>query len=86
MNSASISTLHSFCLEVVRKYYYLIDIDPGFRIMEQTEGMLLREEALENLLEEEYGKEGNEAFFQVVDMFTNDRSDQALQDLIIQTL
>ncbi|HZG73286.1 MAG TPA: UvrD-helicase domain-containing protein, partial [Chondromyces sp.] len=30
LNKASISTLHSFCLEVIRKYYYLIDIDPGF--------------------------------------------------------
>jgi ATP-dependent helicase/nuclease subunit A len=36
LNKASISTLHSFCLEVIRKYYYLIDIDPNFRILDQT--------------------------------------------------
>ena len=29
MNRA-ISTLHSFCLDVIRKYYYVTDIDPGF--------------------------------------------------------
>lgn len=84
LNHATISTLHSFCLEVVRKYYYLIDIDPGFRILDETEGMLLRDEAMETLLEEEYGKEGNESFFRVVDMFTNDRSDDALQNLIFK--
>ncbi|NCU16567.1 helicase-exonuclease AddAB subunit AddA [Pallidibacillus pasinlerensis] len=84
LNNATISTLHSFCLEVVRKYYYMIDIDPGFRLMEETEGMLLKDEALESLLEEEYGKKDNEPFFKVVDMFTNDRNDDELQKLILQ--
>ena len=82
LNRASISTLHSFCLEVIRKYYYLIDIDPGFRILDDTEGELLRDEVLDELFEEEYGKEGNDSFYRLVDTFTNDRSDAALQDMI----
>lgn len=82
LNRASISTLHSFCLEVIRKYYYLIDIDPGFRIADETEGDLLRDEVLDELFEEEYGKEHNQDFFTLVDTFTNDRSDGALQDMI----
>lgn len=82
LNKASISTLHSFCLEVIRKYYYLIDIDPGFRIADETEAQLLRDEVLDELFEEEYGKSDNEAFFSLVDTFTNDRSDEALQDII----
>ncbi len=44
LNRASISTLHSFCLELVRKFYYLVDIDPGFRIADDTEAALLRDE------------------------------------------
>ena len=63
LNRASISTLHSFCLEVIRKYYYLIDIDPGFRIADSTEAQLLRDEVLDELFEEEYGKPDNERFF-----------------------
>ncbi|RIW35313.1 helicase-exonuclease AddAB subunit AddA [Bacillus salacetis] len=82
LNRASISTLHSFCLEVIRKYYYLIDIDPGFRILDDTEGELLRDEVLDDLFEEEYGKEDNDSFYKLVDTFTNDRSDAALQDMI----
>ncbi|MFE4524336.1 helicase-exonuclease AddAB subunit AddA [Cytobacillus firmus] len=82
LNRASISTLHSFCLEMIRKYYYMTDIDPGFRIADETEAQLLRDEVLEELFEEEYGKEGNEGFFALVDTFTNDRSDTALQDII----
>ena len=82
INRASISTLHSFCLEVIRKYYYEIDIDPGFRIADTTEAELVKDEMLEELLEEHYGQENNEAFFQLVDAFSSDRNDIQLQNII----
>ncbi|MGD6817725.1 helicase-exonuclease AddAB subunit AddA [Metabacillus sp. 84] len=82
LNRASISTLHSFCLNMIRKYYYMIDLDPGFRIADQTEGALLMDEVLDDLFEEEYGKEDNEPFFDLADRYSSDRSDLALQDLI----
>ncbi|KAB7704967.1 helicase-exonuclease AddAB subunit AddA [Bacillus aerolatus] len=82
LNKASISTLHSFCLEVIRKYYYLIDIDPAFRIADEGELMLLRDEVLDDFLEDEYGAEGNEEFYRLVDTFSNDRSDEELQTII----
>ncbi|WP_223700754.1 helicase-exonuclease AddAB subunit AddA [Sutcliffiella deserti] len=83
LNRASISTIHSFCLDVVRKYYYLIDIDPSFRIADTTEIQLMQEEILEAVFEEEYGTEGNDAFFELVDRYTNDRTDGALQKLVL---
>ncbi len=82
LNMASISTLHSFCMEVIRKYYYLIDIDPGFRIADETEAQLIRDEVIDELFEEEYGKKDNLAFFNLVDSFTSDRSDAALMDIV----
>lgn len=82
MNRASISTLHSFCLDVIRKYYYLTDIDPGFRIADSTEIELLRDEVMEDLFEEHYGQSDSEAFFRLVDAFTNDRSDDDLQKMV----
>ena len=82
LNKASISTIHSFCMEVIRKYYYLLDLDPGFRIADETEAQLLRDEVIDELFEMEYGKKDNDAFFKLVDTFTNDRSDAALQDIV----
>ncbi|WP_144553552.1 helicase-exonuclease AddAB subunit AddA [Bacillus sp. X1(2014)] len=82
LNKASISTLHSFCMEVIRKYYYLIDVDPGFRIADETEAQLIRDEVMDELFEEEYGQKDNDAFFNLVDSFTNDRSDAALMDIV----
>ena len=32
LNKANISTIHSFCLEVIKNYFYEIDISPNFRI------------------------------------------------------
>jgi len=83
LNKASISTLHSFCMEVIRSYYYLIDVDPGFRIADQTEAQLIRDEVLEELFEAEYGKKDNEPFFKLVDSYTSDRTDSALMDIVL---
>jgi ATP-dependent helicase/nuclease subunit A len=82
LNKASISTLHAFCMEVIRKYYYLIDLDPGFRIADEAEAQLLRDEVIDELFESEYGKQNNDPFFTLVDTFTNDRSDIALQEIV----
>lgn len=82
LNRASISTIHSFCLEVIRKFYYLIDIDPGFRIADSTEAELLRDEVMEELFEDHYSNLENTKFFDLVDRFTNDRTDVELQNMI----
>ncbi|UFU00523.1 helicase-exonuclease AddAB subunit AddA [Radiobacillus kanasensis] len=84
LQQASISTLHSFCLDVVKKHAYLLDIDPGFRIADDIEADMIRQEVLEDLFEEWYAKEGEEqaAFFQVVDRFSSDRSDLEVEELI----
>ncbi|NPC92126.1 helicase-exonuclease AddAB subunit AddA [Bacillus sp. WMMC1349] len=81
LNKANISTLHSFCLQVARKYYYMIDIDPAFRIADQTEAELLSDEVLDELFEEQY-KKGDPAFFELVDRYTTDRHDLDLQYLV----
>ena len=47
LNRASISTLHSFCIDIVRKYYFELGIDPGFKILDETESELIREEVIE---------------------------------------
>ncbi|WP_246218281.1 helicase-exonuclease AddAB subunit AddA [Litoribacterium kuwaitense] len=75
VNRASISTLHAFCMKLVRQYHHITDIDPAFRIGDPTEMEFLQEEALEELLETEYGQEDNQAFFDLVDRYSADRHD-----------
>lgn len=82
LNRASISTIHSFCLNVIREYYYKIELDPAFRIANDVEIDLLMEEVLDDLFEEQYSIENNEPFFDLIDRFSSDRDDSAVQDLI----
>src|SRR5699024_6684044 len=44
LQRASISTLHSFCLDVVRKHAYLLEIDPAFKIADDLETDMRSEE------------------------------------------
>ncbi|WP_339174584.1 helicase-exonuclease AddAB subunit AddA [Paenibacillus sp. FSL H7-0943] len=86
LGKASITTLHSFCLEVIRRYYQKIPIDPGFRILNEHEAEMMRQELLEELLEEKYGEVGADGedsiFVQLADWFSGERSDDAVHALI----
>ncbi|MBM6994915.1 helicase-exonuclease AddAB subunit AddA [Paenibacillus sp. DXFW5] len=83
LGRASITTLHSFCMEVIQRYYTLIPLDPGFRIASESETALLRQEVLEELLEEKYGSEPVDSpFVKLVDRFGGERSDAAVFTLI----
>ncbi|AHN20611.1 helicase-exonuclease AddAB subunit AddA [Lysinibacillus varians] len=85
VNKAQISTLHSFCLAIVKQYAYLLDIDPGFRIANEAEIALLRDDILADVLESAYDTDDEariHAIYQLVDSFTSDRDDQAIETLI----
>ena len=43
IHSAPITTIHSFCLSVIREHFHVIDLDPGFRIGEDGELKLLKQ-------------------------------------------
>jgi len=82
LNKAQISTLHSFCLSIVKQYAYLLDIDPGFRIANDAEASLLRDDILAEVLENAYDGDEVQAVYRLVDSFTSDRDDQAIETLI----
>jgi len=85
LNRATITTVHSFCLDVIRRYYYLENLDPSFRVLDETAAELLRQEILEEILDEYYDnhKPGS-SFYRLVEAFSNDRGDQALQLLVMR--
>lgn len=87
LGRASITTLHSFCMEVIQRYYTLIPLDPGFRIASESETALLRQEVLEELFEDKYaaeaeGKEDGKNFVALVDWFGGERNDDAVFVLV----
>ena len=84
LSKASITTIHSFCLEVIRSNFQLIDIDPDFRIADETEIVLMKLEVLDELFEEQYEKEGgNEDFFELLECYGGNRDDRLLMDMVL---
>ena len=83
IHSASITTIHSFCLSVIRDHFHVIGIDPGFRVAEEGELKLLKQDVLEEMLEEYYGKE-DPSFLEFVERFGTGRNDRKIEGLILE--
>lgn len=84
LDRASIMTLHSFCLEVVRSHFHSLDLDPGFRISDETESTLMRLDVLEELFEDKYeNEEAGGEFFQLVESYGGGRDDSALREIVL---
>ena len=80
---ASISTLHSFCINIVRRNFSIVDLDPAFRVADEMETALIIQEIMEEMLEEHYEIE-DDRFMDLVDRFTGNRRDTELEDLILK--
>ncbi len=83
LNKASICTIHSFCLDIIRNYFYEINIPANFQIGSSAEMELLKQETLEELLEEKYINKDKE-FLKLVDTYANYRGDENLKELILK--
>ena len=84
LNKASICTIDSFCLEVVRNHFYeLENISPNFRIADTTEIELLKQEILDDIFEERYENQ-DEDFSDLINTYTSYRDDTPLKDLILK--
>ena len=82
LHRASITTLHSFCLELIRKYFYQLELDPAFRVADQAEADLLRQDMVELLFETRYESVDHD-FLKLVDAFGSDRDDVALMEHVL---
>ena len=83
VQQAQITTIDSFCLHVIRNHFDALDIDPSFRIGDEGELMLLREEVMSGLLEDSY-REGGREFTDFVETCASGKGDYGISDVIMQ--
>ena len=83
LSKASICTIDSFCLDVVKNNFFEIDISQNFRIGDTTEIEILKQEVLEDLFEEKYEAEDND-FQKLINTYTSYRDDTQLKELILK--
>jgi len=84
LNKANITTIHSFCLEVVKNNFHYIGLNPGFRIADETEASLLKIEAIDDLFEEIYSEDAlKREFFELLECYGGNRDDQTLKSMVL---
>lgn len=83
IHNARITTIHSFCLSVIKDHFHAISLDPGFRIGEEGELKLLRHDVIQDVLEEYYA-EGRQEFLDFASAYGTGKSDKKIEELILK--
>ena len=81
---ANISTFHAFALEVIRRYFYIIDIEPNFKICDNVQQELLKEQAMDELLKQ-YFEVASPEFFGFLDKYSGDRNENRFRQTVRKT-
>ncbi len=57
LDTARISTLHSFCLQLAREHFHELGLDPQFSVLDEAQTRPLARQALDELMEDYYTRE-----------------------------
>ena len=82
INKASICTIDSFCLDVIRNNFFEIDVSANFRVADTTEIELLKQEVIDDIFEEKYISNDKE-FLKLINTYTTYRDDEPLKELLL---
>lgn len=83
IHRAPISTIHSFCTNLLRNYFHMISLDPGFRIGEEGEVELLKQQVLDEVLECCY-EEKEQAFWDFVEAYSYGKDDRKIGEMVLR--
>ena len=84
LQTAKISTIHSFCFDLIRENIQSLDVSAGFRILDDTEENLLIRKAAENTFEKLYS-EVPDKINVLADFFSGSvRSDGELEEAVLK--
>lgn len=81
IHNANISTIDGFCLRMLKEYFYLLDLEPGFRILDENEGALIREDVMNQVITSFY-EEANQSFIDFVESYEEGKTDEGLKEYI----
>lgn len=82
LHNALITTIDSFSLFLIRNHFNEIGLDPAFRVADEGEIKLLRQDVLQELLEEKF-EEGDDAFLHCVEYFCPGGKEKVLEEYIL---
>lgn len=81
LHNALITTIDSFCLYLIKNHFHEIGLDPAFRVADEGEIKLLKQDVLGELLEERFA-EKSEAFLDCIEFFCPGGRESVLEEII----
>lgn len=76
---AKITTIDSFCMNLVKENFQLLKISPNFRMAEESELKIIKAAAMDEAVEEMY-KEGSESFRSLIEVLFKGRDDSNIEE------
>ncbi len=87
IHSANISTIHSFCLQIIKNNIHMTDLPVRFSLISETENKMLLDEALSSVLERFYGRiEKDKSIADLVMGYGGIKNDSALRETVLSLL
>lgn len=83
IHNAQINTIDGFCSYVIRNYFHMIDLDPGFRTAEDGELRLMKQDVMRKVIEEAY-ETGTEAFHACVECYASGKNDENIGQQVMK--
>ncbi|MDE6616888.1 MAG: helicase-exonuclease AddAB subunit AddA [Lachnospiraceae bacterium] len=87
LHNAQITTIDSFCQNIIRNYFHVIDLDPSFRVADENELAIMKTDIMEELLESRYKESretNNQDFLDFTESFSPGRTDSNIEDLVLR--
>ena len=81
IHKAQITTIHSFCMDLIRDYFYVLGIDPNMTPGDEGQLSLLREQVMDEILEEAYAKR-EDGFIQLIESYSPGKNDTVIGEYI----
>lgn len=82
LSGADITTIDSFCKDVLKSYAHLVNLDNNIKVIDPSENEVLAKEVMQELFEELY-ENNDENFLRLVDLYVKKNTDEGLLQLLL---
>lgn len=83
LHNAQITTIDGFCSYLIRNYFHMLDLDPGYRTADEGELRLMRVDVVRDVLEEFYSQKDPD-YENFVEWYAPGKTDEGLENLILK--
>ena len=83
LGQASISTFHSFAMDLIKNYYYVADISPDLKPADDTQATLMKLDAMDQVFAQGFESEGNYEFIKLMNHYSSHKNETGIKNSLM---